>query len=415
MSVTLPKMRCTIALFGLVSLLSFAPGVGAANNGPVFGLRALGNPKLGYFVYHLVPGSTHTGGIIVSNTGNRAGTVKLYPADATTGQTTGTVYLTNSSASHTGVWVKLARDSVTLEPGAHAGVSFTVSVPADAKPGQFVAGIVAETREATQAPTVKHKANVRIHIRDLTIVAVQVNLPGPTVLGFTIGGVKTGGQRGFQQVFVHFANTGNQLVKPSGVVTILDSAANTVETLPFKMDTFLPHTAIDYPMLLTKALPPGDYRAKVRLVVPAVAGAAGKTVVAQPAFSVSKQDVTQVFTSSKPTQTTPGTVTSAKGSSSTPWAVIAAVGVGALILALAVFQLVRRRGGPVARTAAAPVVAPAGAADCEHDWEADFDQGHLAEDGVWRFPHRCRGCGLQVLAADAPAADAQAAARHSKG
>ena len=401
-------------LVAALGALVLGPVAGAANSGPVFGLRAVGNPTLGYFVYNLVPGATRTGGIIVSNTGNRAGTVKLYAADATTGRTTGTVYLTNTGATRTGAWVKLARDSVTLAPGAHTRVAFTVTVPADAKPGQFVAGIVAETRQATQAPSVKHKANVRIRIRNLTIVAVQVNLPGQTIVGFTIGGVKTGGQRGFQQVFVHFANTGNHLVKPSGVVTILDSAGKTIETLPFTMDTFLPHTAIDYPMLLTKALPPGDYRAKVRLVVPAVAGAARKTVVAQPAFSVSKQDVTQVFTSSKPTQTTPGTVTAAKGSSSTPWAVIAAIAVGGLLLALAVFQLVRRRGGPVARTAAAPVAAPAGAADCEHDWEADFDQGHLAEDGVWRFPHRCRRCGLQVLAADAAAADTQAA-RHSKG
>ncbi len=403
-----------LAALGLLVMFQIAPVASAASNGPVFGLRAAGNPALGYFVYDLAPGATRTGGIIVSNTGNRAGVVKLYAADATTGRTTGTVYLTNTSASHTGTWVKLARDSVALEPGAHAHVAFTVTVPADAKPGQFVAGIVAETREATQAPTVKHKANVRIHIRNLTIVAVQVNLPGPTVVGFTIGGVKTGGQHGFQQVFVHFANTGNHLVKPSGVVTILDSAGNTVETLPFKMDTFLPHTAIDYPMLLTKALPPGDYHAKVRLVVPGVGSTPGKTVVAQPAFSVSKQDVTQVFTSSKPTQTTPGTVSGTKASSSTPWAVVAAVAVGALLLALAVFQLVRRRGGP-ARQAEAPMAALAGEADCEHDWEADFDRGHLAGDGVWRFPHRCRACGLQVLAADAAAATAQADARRSKG
>jgi hypothetical protein len=380
-----------------------------------FGLRAVGNPKLGYFVYALVPGATHAGGIIVSNTGNRAGTVKLYAADATTGRTTGTVYLTNTRAVRTGAWVKLARDSVTLAPGAHARVGFTMTVPAGAKPGQFVAGIVAETREATQAPTAKHKANVRIHIRNLTIVAVQVNLPGPTIIRFVIGGVKSGGQRGFQQVFVHFANTGNHLLKPTGVVKILDSAGNTVETLPFKMDTFLPHTAIDYPMLLTKALPPGDYHAKVQLVVPGVAGAPGKTVIAQPAFSVSKQDVTQVFTSAKPTQTTPGTAVGTKGSSSTPWAVIAAVAVGALLLALAVFQLIRRRRGSLPPSSAEHVAAVVADPDCEHDWEADFDRSHLADDGVWRFPHRCRTCGLQVLAADAAAATAQAAARRSNG
>jgi hypothetical protein len=409
-----------LAVLSLLAVLLLAPAARAAGTGPVFGLRAQGNPKLGYFVYDLAAGTTKTGAIIVSNTGNRAGTVKLYAADATTGRTTGTVYLTNTPASGTGAWVQLARGSVTLAPGAHARVSFTVHVPATAKPGQFVAGIVAETRQATQAPTGKHKANVRIRIRNLTIVAVQANVPGRTVIGFKIGGVKTGGQRGFQQVLVHFANTGNHLTKPSGVVTILDSGGHNVETLPFTMDTFLAHTAIDYPMLLTKALPPGDYRAHVRLVVPGAAGVAGQTVTATPAFSVSKQDVTQVFTSAKPTQPTPGVVGDAAGSSSTPWAWIAAAAVAALLLALGVFQVIRRRGRPAdsAGAVALPVAAAAAPADaaqatCEHDWEVDHDGGILGGDGVWRFPHRCRSCGEHVLAADAAAADVQAQARHT--
>jgi hypothetical protein len=397
-----------LAVLGLLLGLMLAPAARAASAGPVFGLRAQGNPKLGYFVYDLAAGATHAGAIIVSNTGNRTGTVKLYAADATTGRTTGTVYLTNTRASHTGSWVRLARSSVTLAPGAHAGVGFTVHVPVSAKAGQFVAGIVAETQQATKAPNGKHKANVRIRIRNLTIVAVQANVPGRAVIGFTIGGVKTGGQRGFQQVLVHFANTGNHLTKPSGVVTISDSAGKVVEKLPFTMDTFLPHTAIDYPMLLTKALPPGDYRARVRLVVPGLAGVAGTTVTASPAFSVSKQDVTQVFTSAKPTQPTPGVVGDAAGSSSTPWALIAAGAVGALLLALVVFQVIRRRRRP-----APPPVGDALQAACEHDWEVDHDGGILGGDGVWRFPHRCRSCDLRVLAADSAAADAQAHARRT--
>jgi hypothetical protein len=234
------------------------------------------------------------------------------------------------------------------------------------------------------------------------------------LIGFTIGGVKTGGQRGFQQVLVHFANTGNHLTKPSGVVTILDSGGHKIETLPFTMDTFLAHTAIDYPMLVTKALPPGDYRAHVRLVVPGEAGVAGQTVTATPAFSVSKQDVTQVFTSAKPTQPTPGVVGDAAGSSSTPWAWIAAAAVAALLLALGGFQVIRRRGRPADPPGAAtPPVADAAQATCEHDWEVDDDAGILGGDGVWRFPHRCRKCDEHVLAADAAAADAQAQARHT--
>ena len=48
-------------LLGIVLLaLVLAPGATAATRQPVFGLRAAGNPKLGYFVYPLKPGAART-------------------------------------------------------------------------------------------------------------------------------------------------------------------------------------------------------------------------------------------------------------------------------------------------------------------------------------------------------------------
>ena len=47
-------------LAALLILLSFVlpPVAAAATAGPVFGLRAVGNPKRGYFIYDLAPGAT---------------------------------------------------------------------------------------------------------------------------------------------------------------------------------------------------------------------------------------------------------------------------------------------------------------------------------------------------------------------
>src|SRR5262249_44599369 len=94
--------------------------------------------------------------------------------------------------------------------------------------------------------------------------------------------------------------------------------------LSFKMDTFLPKTAIDYPVLLKRALASGDYTADVRLKVPAAGSAAAHTVTPRPAFSVSKEGAPQVFTSAAPPPAPPGAVASSSSSSST-WIVIAAV------------------------------------------------------------------------------------------
>jgi len=427
----------------LLLALVVTPLASAAAKAPAFGLRALGNPKLGYFVYSLSPGAVHQGGVIISNSGTATGTVKLFAADATTGNTTGTVYLTDRKAQHAGAWISLAKTTLTLKPGQHRTVPFTVRVPASAKPGQWVGGVVAETSHQVSQPKSKNKASVRIKIRDLTIVAVQVNVPGPPMLGFTIGGVTTGGQRGFQQIVAHIANTGNVLVKPTGTVTVLNKQGAKLQVLTFKMDTFLPQTAIDYPLLLKKALAPGDYSANVRLAIPGVSGAAARVVTAHPSFSISKQDVKQVFTSAAP-QTPPPTTAGSSNSSQPPWALIGGAVLVALLLALLVFQLLRRRRTPKAATpppvpaplspepehrpGAAepdePVLAEAEAAqearqavseqtrspECEphHYWDVAYDRGELGDDGIWRFPHRCRNCGLELLARDVDDATAHA-------
>ena len=447
-------MRRTLAV--LAAGLLLAPAAQAATKGPVFGLRAAGNPKLGYFVYTVTPGGSKSGAIIVSNSGTAKGTVKLFTADATTGHTSGTVYLTDAKPSKAGSWVTLAQTSLTLAPGQFKRVPFTLHVPAGTQAGQWVGGIVAETSHQVAGKKSTTKASVQIKIRDLTIVAVQANVPGPPVVDFTIGGVKAGGARGFQQVLVHLENTGNVLVKPTGSVTILDSKGATVEQLPFTMDTFLPHTAIDYPVLLKKALAAGTYTASVSL------DAAAKHFAATPQLTVSQTDVKQVFTSASPTQLP---AASSSSGSSLPWALIAA-GAAAVILLLLLLWFLRmrswrakaREGGttfvqstsaarmaaaepepaPVAepepeRAAAppippvpsepppaprppepAPIPAPAShqerPPECipHHFWEVAYDRGQLSGDAVWRFPHRCRTCGLEVLAADVADASAQA-------
>src|ERR1700712_4895244 len=124
-------MRRFAAIFLLAFVLS--PLADAATKTPVFGLRAVGNPKLGYFVYSLAPGAVQQGGVIISNSGTATGTVKLFAADATTGRTTGTVYLTDRKASKVGTWISLSANSLTLAPGQHRTVGFTVHVPSSQK------------------------------------------------------------------------------------------------------------------------------------------------------------------------------------------------------------------------------------------------------------------------------------------
>ena len=400
-------------LIALSVALALAPIAAAAKPvGPIFGVRAIGNPKLGYFVYPASAGSVLHGAVAVTNTGDRTGSVKLYSADATTGATSGTVYLTDSAPAGVGTWISLGSPTLTLEPRQRTTVPFTVHVPAGAKTGDYVGGIVAETVLQRQGPQSGRKTNVQIKVRNLSIVAVEVNVPGQQVAKFTIGAANAGGSQGRQQVFVHVSNDGTMLAKPKGSVTIQTSAGTAIQTISFHMDSFLPHTAIDYPVQLKQALSPGDYVASVRLTYPG-AGAAGMEMSsAAPQFTVSKENVEKVFKPGKPTKVGPGGVVAAPSSSNSLYKWIA-IGLGALLLAGGgYFFAVMRQRRPVTVTAtpvpppspaAGPPVAPEPARErCEgyHYWQVDWEHGEAGPDGVLVYPHLCRNCGIEVRAAD---------------
>lgn len=401
-------------LLALILALALAPTASAAKVGPIFGLRAVGNPKLGYFVYPTDAGSTVHGAVAVTNTGDTSGTVKLYTADATTGATTGAVYLTDTAPAGVGTWISLERSGLTLKPGEQKQVKFTVHVPAGAKAGQYVGGIVAETIKEAQGPKSSRKTNVQIKVRNLSIVAVESDVPGPQVAKFTIGKVTAGGAQGRQQVFVHVSNDGNVLRKPKGSVTITSTSGAPIQKLPFRMDSFLPHTAVDYPVQLTKALAPGSYVASVELTYDGTGSSGPTTSSAAPQFTVSEENVGQVFKPSKPTQVGPGGVVAAK-SSSNVWQWVA-IGLGALLLAAGgYFFAVYRQRRPVTVSATpiptpTPVSQPTGAR-CEgfHYWQVDWDAAEPGPDGRMTYPHRCRNCGTEVRAHDIGEASALAA------
>lgn len=341
-------MRRSIAALLVVAAAAVATQPAGAAEAPkaVFGLRAGDNPKLGYFVYPLEPGASRSGTIIVSNVGTASGDVRLFAADATTGPTSGTVYRTSSRATGPGTWVHLSQTRLTLAPGAHASVPFTVEVPVSAPPGQWVAGIAAESPQTSATRATGSKRSVTIRVRSLTIVAVQVNVPGPTKQGFVIGRVHAGGSGGYQQVFVHVANAGNVLSRPQGTVTVAQANGSHRQLLRYSMDTFLPQTAIDYPLLLRSALPAGTYRADIALRARPLDGGSGIVVRARRSFTISSKQVKQVFTTASPTKRSPPPASSSSGSSSATALAAAAGGAAVALLVVGGVVLVLRRRRP---------------------------------------------------------------------
>ena len=258
----------TAALLCGVAVVSAQPSSAAVGDAS-FALKPITyDPALtvtkSYFVLVARPGDVIQDRIRIVNTGGRTGTAYLYPVDATTGQTSGAVYLSRQSPRHdVGAWIRLARSTVTLGPGKDVIVPFTIRVPLSVRAGDHLGGIVAENAAVTKA---SGNGALQIRIRHLTIDAVELQLPGRVVARADVTGVKPGGEHGYQYVYLHLLNPGTIMIKPAGSLLVKNSHGRTVARRSLLLDTFLPGTTIDYPALLPRqALSPGRYTATVNL------------------------------------------------------------------------------------------------------------------------------------------------------
>jgi hypothetical protein len=326
----------------LISLTAFVGAAVAAPtalaSGPSFALRPVTfDPKVpataSYFIFPSTRGKTVSSEVRVTNAGDAAGTAYLYPVDATTGQTSGTVYRSRQNPRRdVGRWLKLSAASVSLAPGESKVVSFAFAIPPNARPGEHVGGIVAENarvRTGAKAAGSRGKGGFQINIRELTIVGVEVQLPGGKPK-LAVSHVKAGGQTGHQAILLGLANSGGLLLKPRGRVRVKDTRGHTVKRAALSLDTLIPATKIDYPVYVPgKPLRPAKYKVTIDLAY------AGKKLHVTKTLDISKKNVTQVFGSRSH-----AVIGSGSGSTMLPWLLMA----GALLVATgAVGVMVRSR------------------------------------------------------------------------
>lgn len=327
-----------MALVSVAVLATFAgPAVAASAAGPTFALKPVSPARLGYFVLAGKPGATLRGKIQVINVGTRAGRTSLYAVDATTGQTSGAVYRSRQEPRRgVGGWIKLSTGTIELGPGQSRVVPFSVRVPSGASPGQHLGGIVAQrsTSTSTSTPAGNGKRGTfKVRVQALSVIAVQVNLPGPRRVKMALSGIKAGDQPGHQSLLLGIGNPGNVLLKGSGSLKVVNHSGRLVQqSQSFNLDTFVPETHIDFPVYVQgKALPPGRYRGTIAV------NYRGRSLTRTFPFTISKADTKQVF-GAQAAHIDPASSSGGGG------ALYALAGVSVLSLAAAGFFFLRSRG-----------------------------------------------------------------------
>ena len=295
------------SVVGMLIIIMLLPGTfsssitHAAGGEPSFSLQpVLYDPSepvtKSYFVFDTRPVTVLHNRVRVTNSGTAKGSVRLYAVDAVTGQTSGVVYLARTDERRdTGAWVTLGMQQLTLAPGQSQIVPFRVAIPKIVRPGQHVGGIVAENMTLG---SISQSSTLHINVENLTIIAVQVNLPGPSIEKLVATGIQPGGTNNYQTLLLGLSNTGTTMLKPHGTLQVTDTQGHLLQTLSLTLDTFLPQTAIDYPVYVqNKALGVGSYRAMLRLIY-----GHSHELLYTAVFTITGQQIVKVFKTSNPLQ-----------------------------------------------------------------------------------------------------------------
>lgn len=219
-----------------------------------------------FYLLQAKPGDTFTQSLRVTNPNDHAVTVMVEAVDAVTGDLTGVqLGKPGSAKALTSRWIVVSAPQITLAPNEARDVPFTVHVPLTVKPGQYLAGVSAsvplsaDDTKANQPPP--GKAGFSLAVRFQRGIAVEIDVAGDRAPKLAVSGAEAKAAVGGVDLGIHMANTGNAFAHGTGVVRVADTNTD----FSFKIDTFVPGTAIVYPMKWTKSVIPGSHHVQVDL------------------------------------------------------------------------------------------------------------------------------------------------------
>jgi len=169
------------------------------------------------YSYTLAPGSTVQDAFVVTNHGDKTISLAVYAADGFV-STSGQLDLVGHDVASTdvGAWLQPGKGSIKIKPGKSVQVPFTLTVPADATPGDHTGGIVSSMATVGDSSiSVERRLGSRVHVRVAGDLAPALTVEGMSV---THSGSTDLVPRGTATVRFTVVNTGN--VRLGGTVAL---------------------------------------------------------------------------------------------------------------------------------------------------------------------------------------------------
>jgi hypothetical protein len=259
-----------IFLFGVLS-----PSVSAQDSGTPeatpesdrieFALAPVGEHPDGFFKdLEVSPGGSIDLAIVVMNLGTVPLKLDTFKSNAI--NTTNGGFTTEDAAaepSEATTWVDFPAQTIELEAGAAQEISFSVTVPADAQPGQYISALSAKTAEALPMP-----GTDSLDYTLSSALTVGILVPGEMTHAFSLGEPEILPDREVRTLSIPVQNEGNYLVRPAGDLVIADADGKDVLTAPIEMGSVYAGLGTTIEVLLPEQMAAGDYTVSFSMTDP---------------------------------------------------------------------------------------------------------------------------------------------------
>ncbi|MEV6931810.1 DUF916 domain-containing protein [Dactylosporangium sp. NPDC051485] len=165
------------------------------------------------FSYAVNPGGQVKDAMVVANRGKAPLSLAVYAGD---GYTTGAGQLDlltkDKRSVGIGAWLRPDAATVAIQPGQTAEVPFTLSIPANATPGDYAGGVVTSLTQpdAAQSINVERRLGIKIKLR----------VGGDLKPGLAVEGLQVTYDGGDAHVSYTIHNTGNAIVSAEQAVSV---------------------------------------------------------------------------------------------------------------------------------------------------------------------------------------------------
>lgn len=155
-------------------------------------------------------------------------------------------------------WIDFEEASFELQPGEMRELTFSINVPDDAVPGQYISGMMLRMSEPMAIDGTSSINQILAYI-----MSVGILVPGELHYDMELGEPVVEVWPSETILHVPITNTGNYLVRPSGNLVITDLDGEVVAEIPVQMGSVYAGLSTTLSISLPLQMQPNEYRVSV--------------------------------------------------------------------------------------------------------------------------------------------------------